>query len=359
LQAISPLDEETLQRGLSQLVDAELIHQRGMLPHRQYIFKHALIQDAAYQSLLKSRRQQLHQQIAQVLEERFAQIKETQPELVAYHYTEASLIKQALPYWQQAGERATQRSAYVEAINHLTRELELLKLLPDTLARNQQELTLQIALGVPLMATKGFSAPEAGAVYRRARELCQLVGETPQLFPVLWGLWAVYASQAELQTAHELGEQCLRLARNVQDPALLVEAHLTLDVTLAHLGEGTRAREHFEQVITLYDPQQHRSLAFLYGGIDPEVLGRGYAAAWFLWFLGYPDQALTQSHEALTLAQGLDHPFSLVWALLCSSWVHQLRREGQLAHERAEAVIPLASEQGFAFELALGIHGRG
>jgi predicted ATPase len=165
--------------------------------------------------------------------------------------------------------------------------------------------------------------------------------------------------RADLQTAHELGEQCLRLAQNVQDPALLVEAHYALEATLAHLGEATRAQEHFEQVITLYNPQQHRSLAFLYGGLDPEVLGRGYAGAWLLWFLGYPDQALTQSHEALTLAQGLSHPFSLVWALILSAHLHVLRREGQLAQERAEAVILLSSEQGFAHESAIGTNLRG
>src|SRR5262249_31490823 len=182
-----------------------------------------------------------HTQIARVLEERFPEIRETQPELLAHHYTEASIIEQAIPYWQQAGQRASQRSAHAEAISHLTTALELLKPLPDTLERSRQELTLQIALGVPLMATKGFAAPEAGAVYRRARELCQHVGETPQLFPVLWGLWSFYVVQAELQIAQELGEQCLRLAQKVQDPALLVEAHYALEGTLAHLGEATRA----------------------------------------------------------------------------------------------------------------------
>ena len=138
-----------------------------------------------------------------------------------------------------------------------------------------------------------------------------------------------------------------------------MEAHYALEATLTHLGETTLAREHFEQVIALYNPHQHRSLAFLYGGLDPEVLGRGYAAAWCLWFLGYPDQALARSHEALALAQGLAHPFSLVWAMLLSAVVRQRRREGQLAQQRAEAAILLASEQGFAFELALGTSMQG
>src|SRR5262249_10885610 len=164
LHAVSPLDEETLQRGLKQLVEAELVYQRGLGPQAQYLFKHALIQDTAYQSLLKSKRQQLHQQIVHVLEERFSDTKERQPELLAHHYTEAGLIEQAIPYWQQAGQRAVQRSANVEAITHFTKGLELLKTLPDTPERAQQELMLQLALGNPLMATKGWAAPEAGHV---------------------------------------------------------------------------------------------------------------------------------------------------------------------------------------------------
>ena len=178
-------DEETLQQGLKQLVEAELVYQSGLPPQATYLFKHALIQDTAYQSLLKSKRQQLHQQIAQVLEEQFPETDETQPELLAHHYTEAGLIEQAIPYWQQAGERATQRSAYVEAIAHLTKGLEVLKALPDTPERAQQELTLQLALGMPLSLTKGYAAPEVEKTVTRARELCQQMGETPQLFPVL------------------------------------------------------------------------------------------------------------------------------------------------------------------------------
>ena len=179
LQAVSLLDEATLQQGLKQLVEAELVYQRGLLPQARYFFKHALIQDTAYQSLLKSRKQQVHQQIAQVLEERFAETMETQPELVAHHYTEAGLAEQAIPYWQRAGQRARQRSANVEAISHLTTGLELLKTVPDTPDRSQQELSLQLALGAVLVATKGFASPEARQAYARARELCEQMEDTP------------------------------------------------------------------------------------------------------------------------------------------------------------------------------------
>jgi class 3 adenylate cyclase len=188
LHAVSSVGEETLQHGLKQLVEAELVYQRGLVPQAHYLFKHALIQDTAYQSLLKSTRQQSHHQIAQMLAERFTETVETQPELVAYHYTEAGLVAQALPYWQRAGERAKQHSAYVEAISHLTKGLELLKTLPDTPERAQQELALQLGLGAALIAVKGFAASEVEKTYTRARELCQQLGETPRLVPVLGSL---------------------------------------------------------------------------------------------------------------------------------------------------------------------------
>ncbi|MBI3301420.1 MAG: hypothetical protein HYZ72_04985 [Deltaproteobacteria bacterium] len=175
--------------------------------------------------MLKSTRQQYHQQIARVLEERFPETTETQPELLAHHYAEAGLTEQAIPYWHRAGERAAQRSAYVEAIGHLTKGLEVIETLPDTPERAQQELTLQIALAGSLMAIKGYAAPEVGKACARARELCRRVGETPQLFSVLGGLAAFYIIRGELRTGRELVEQFLRLAQSVQDPALLQMAH--------------------------------------------------------------------------------------------------------------------------------------
>jgi predicted ATPase len=357
IHAISPLDEGTLQQGLRQLVETELVYQRGVPPQATYLFKHALVQDTAYQSLLKSRRQQLHQQIAQVLADRFTETVETQPELVAYHYTEAGLIEQALPYWQKAGERATQRSAYVEASSHLTKGLEILKTLPDTPARAQQELTLQTALGSALMATKGFGAPEVEQAYARARELCRQVGETPQLFSVLGGLWTFYRHRTEYKTAHELAEQFLRLAQRVQDSYRLVWAHYLMGETLSLLGESASARVHLEQGITLYDPQQYRSLA-LRTGMDPGTLNLSRVAI-ALWNLGYPDQALKRSHEALTLAQEISHPLNLTWALGYAVHLHPLRREGQAAQERAETLMVVSTEQGFPYYLATGTILRG
>ncbi len=358
LQTVSPLDETTLQRELGKLVKAELLYQRGPLPQAKYFFKHSLIQQAAYQSLLKSKRQHYHQIIAQVLEEKFPETVETQPEFLAYHYTEAGSREQAIPYWQKAGQRAIERSANLEAIGHLTKGLELLKNMPETPEHTQQELTLQIALGVPLIATKGGSSPEVEKVYTRARELCKKVGETPQLFPVLFGLWRVYIGRAELQTARNLGEELLSLAQSVKDPALFLQAHHALWTTLSYLGDLSLARKHLEQGIALYHPQQYKSHAFIYGGHDPGVCCRSYLA-WVLWLLGYPEQALKKSQEALKLAQDLSHPNSLAIALDSAAIVHQLCREEQAVREQAEAIIALSLEQEFRFSLALGTIMRG
>ena len=357
LHAVSPLPEETLQQSLRQLVESELVYQSGIPPQARYLFKHALVQDTAYQSLLKSRRQQYHQQIAQVLDERFLETKETQPELLAHHYTAAGLIAQAIPYWQRAGERATQRSANVEAIAHLSKGLELLKILPDIHERAQQELTLQLALGVPLMATKSWSAPEVKRVYARARELCLQVGETPQLFPVLFGLWIFYTARAEHKAALELVEQCFTLAQSIQDPGFLLEAHLALGVNLFHLGNLVPSREHLEQGLAFYDPQQHRSHAFLYG-YDPGVWSLVFAA-WALWYIGYPDQALKRNQEALTLAQEISHPFSLGYASFFAAALYQFRREARPTQERADAAITFSIDQGFPELLVLGTLLRG
>jgi tetratricopeptide (TPR) repeat protein len=356
LHAVSLLDEGTLQQGLRQLVEAELVYQRGLLPQAHYLFKHALIQDTAYQSLLKSTRQQSHQQIAQVLADRFPETVETQPELVAHHYTEAGLIAQAIPYWQKAGQKAIQRSAYVEATSHLTRGLEVLKALPDTPERIQQELTLQLALGDALGTVKGYAVPEVEKTVTRARELCQQLGETPQLFPVLFRLWLFYYNRGEVQTTRELAEQMIQLAQSVQDQYLLSLAHGALGGTFYVLGELASARTHLEQAIALYDPQKHpRSTV---NPADPRVDCLSYASR-TLWNLGYPDQALKRSHEALALAGGLSHPFSLAFALGVAASFHLLRREGTLARERAEAVITLSTEQGFPYWLAAGTMVRG
>jgi len=357
LQAVSPWDEGTLQRGLHQLVAAEFLYQRGLPPQATYAFKHALIQDAAYQSLLRSTRQQYHHTIAQVLAERFPETAETQPELLAHHYTEAGLAEPAVGYWSTAGQRAHERSAHVEAIGHLRKGLELLTTLPDTLEHRQQELDMQIILGGALVATQGIAAPDVGAAYQRARELCQQVGETPQLFPVLGGLVRFYSGRRELQTARELGEQMLSLAQRLHDPAGLAHAHIMLGYALLSLQEWDAARTHLEHGVAFYNARQPHSQGFL-TETHQGVYGLSRLGP-VLWSLGYPDQALQRSHEALTLARELAHPASVATALYFAAQVHMHRREGQSTYEQAEAALGLAREHGFAFRVAQATILRG
>jgi predicted ATPase len=262
-------------------------------------------------------------------------------------------MPEAITYWRRAGRRALERSAYTEATSHLTKGLELLKTLPDTPARVQQELTLQVTLGPVLIATKGYGAPEVEKTYARAQKLCQQVGETPHLFSVLLGLRIFYLQRGELETALELGQQLLRLAQYQQDPALLVPAYHSLGAALLWLGEVKAAREQLEWGIALYNPQQHSPL-LLRSAQDYGVTLLCYAAM-ALWALGYPDRALERIHEAITLAHKVAHPLSLAYAQFTAAAIHQYRREAQAAQKWAETVIALSSEQGFSQLLAFGI----
>jgi predicted ATPase len=335
------------------LVEAEFLYQQGLPPQATYLFKHALIQDTAYQSLLRSTRQQHHQRIAQVLEARFPDLCETQPELLAHHYTEAGLAEQAIPHWQRAGQRATQRSAYVEAISHLSRGLALLKILPDTPERAQHELSIQTTLGPVLIAARGQGAPEVEQAYARARELCRQVGETPQLFPVLFGLSAFYIFRAEYHTARELAQQFLTLAQRAQDPAHLLRACYLLGGALFWLGELAPAHARMEQGIVPLDAQQHRALTLLYG-LDPKGVCLSWTA-WTLWLLGYPDQARARQHEALALAHELAHHPSLANAQAWASIFYAWYRDVHATQEQAEAAITLSTERGFPHRLAEGV----
>jgi len=357
LQAIASQDEETLQAGLAQLVGAELLYQRGRLPRARYIFRHALIQDAAYASLLKSTRQHVHQQIAQVFEARFPALVETQPELVAQHYTAAGCTEQAVIYWQRAGQQASERSAHLEAISHVTTGIELLKTLPETPEHTQQALTLHIALGAALQMTKGGAAPEVEHAYTQAYALCQQVGETPELVPVLFGLWRFYHTRAQLHTARELGETLLRLAQHADAPALTVVAHNALGNTWLCLGALPAARQHLEAGIARYTPEQRRAPVFRIGH-DPGVACRAFAA-WTLWLQGYPEQALARLHEAVALAHELSHPYSLAFARCWAAMVSQFRRDVLAVHEHAEAAVALSTEQGFANRADMGTSLRG
>ena len=346
-----------LRRSLAHLQAAEFLYELHVSPEHVYTFKHALTQEVAYQSLLQRTRTQYHQHIAQVLAERFPDAVATRPELLAHHYTEAGLGTQAITYWQRAGQRASERSANVEAIGYFTKALELLKRLPDTPERAQYELDVHLALGTALVLTRGHAAPEVEATYARACELCRQLGDTPQVFSALLGLMRFSFHRGELATAHDLGEQLLHLAERLDDAGLLVRAHHMLAENLVWVGDFVGARVHAEQGMARYTPQQHRALMVRYG--TDSGVGCRTNASTALWVLGYPDQARQWSDEALALAQALAHPFSLGLALYSAAYLHQLRREGALTHTHAEAVTALATEQGFPIWMALGPRLRG
>jgi predicted ATPase len=357
LQAVSPWDERTLGRGLHQLVEAEFLYQQGLPPEVTYRFKHALIQQTAYQSLLRSTRQQYHQRIAQVLEARFPERCETQPELLAQHYTEAGLTEQAISYWHRAGQHANARSAHVEASSHLTKGLALLATLPETPARAQQELDLQMALGVALAATKGFAAPEVEQTYARARVLCAQVGETPQLFPVLRGLCRFYYNRGELRTARDLGDQLLRGAQRAAVPTHLLEAHSALGYTLHMLGDYGAALTHCTQGTALTALTQQRAQTASHALADGVVCL--FIAAHTLWCLGFPAQAVQRSQESLALAQALKHPLSLATAQQNTATLHYRRRDVSAVQAQADSLLTLATAQGLPLQVGHGTFWRG
>ncbi len=358
LRAVVSMEEPRLQRALARLVEAELLYQRGMPPQATYIFKHALIQEAAYQSMLISRRHQLHQRIAEILSRQFLETAETQPELVAHHYTEAGLADEAIHYWQRAGQRANERSAYVEAVAHFTKALGLLDRLPDGRNRLERERQLQTALGPALMSTKGLGAVEVERAYSRALELCQQLGDASGLFAIKRGLWEFHELRGDLRTARGLAEELLALARQTGEVGLLLIAHDVLGDTLFWLGEFAAAVDHLQQGITLYRSEQHHALTHHYAGYDPGVACRSFAA-YGLWYLGHPDQALRQIEDALALGKELGHPFSFMFAVEFAAYVHHYRREVQLCLERADEDIALATEQAAEFFLGHGTVMRG
>jgi predicted ATPase len=357
LAAVAPIEEAALRNGLRRLVAADLMFQRGSPPDATFTFKHTLIQDTAAASLLKSRRRELHEGIAQVLEEQFPAEVERRPEELARHFDAAQLPDQAIAHYQRAGERAAERSANEEAIGHLTRAIELLRTLPETRERNQRELGLQIAIAVPLSAAKGWADPECEGAYERARVLASEIGEGPELTRVLVGLAVSFYMKGDLATSSELAKQALEAAERGGSAFDLGSAHGAVGRPLYYQGEFSRALHHFEQVIGLYDFKEHAPLAHTVG-IDRGVVTRS-SAAQCQFALGYPDRGLATSQEAVALARRVEHPFSLASALGIEGVVHWMRRERDLTRERADETIALAEEFGFPLFLGMGRAFRG
>jgi class 3 adenylate cyclase/tetratricopeptide (TPR) repeat protein len=347
LAAVSPVPEPELLAALDRLVAAELVFARGEPPEAVYTFKHALVRDAAHESLLRTRRRELHAGIARVLEERFPATAEAEPELLARHCGEAGLAERAVDYWQRAGQRALARSAMAEAAAQLTNGLEAMAGLPAGPERRRRELGLQLSLGQALIAAKGFAAPEAGRAYARARELCRELGDVAELVPVLYGQYVFHLVRAELDRALAIAEELLRIARERDETAPLAVGHRAVGIASFFRGELAPAREHLERALALYDPRQHRSEAFLYA-FDPFVASAG-CLSWALFALGHPERARTQADAALARARELAHPASLAFALFFASVLSQLVGDRQAFQERAEALLALVSGQGFAY----------
>jgi predicted ATPase len=347
-----------LEAALDRLTDAGLLFCRGMPPHSSYLFKHALVQDAAYATLLRTQRQQLHAAIAAALEAEFPEVVAAQPELLAHHYTEAAQRQQAIDNWLRAGERANEASANPEAVAHLTRGLKLLKDLPASSQRDKTELALQVALLTPLFAAR-FGSAEGERAAQRAMELSRKVGGADHrpLVRALFGLSLTYSSRGKIRMGREVADQLLGVAERLQEPESLAYAHHVMGNTLFWLAELGTARMHLEKGIALYQPEWSRSLAFRFGFNCASTchffLGR------VLWHLGYPDQALVSAEQAVTIAEAVSHPVSRASALSWAVALHQLRGEVGRAREVAEIALALTAEEIIPFFRAHAVILRG
>jgi predicted ATPase/class 3 adenylate cyclase len=357
LRAVVGRDETVLKNALAQLEKAELVLRRGEPPEVTYSFKHALVRDAAYESLLKSRRQRLHGQIARALEDGFADTVASQPEIVAYHFTEAGFVEPAIDYWLKAGQQAARRSANTEALNHLTRGLELLPNINNPKLRNKLELLLQTSLGNSLRATKGWSVDSVKHAYTRALQLCKESGFDEHTLPSVFGLWTWNFVGGALGEAQALAEHLFNTAENVDDPIYRVLAHEALGFTLFANGKFAAAHVALERSISMCEDSKAAAYLDL-SAQDPRVHVRLYDGM-ALWLLGYPDQALKICAEARRYADTSQHPFSEAMARAISLRVHQFRGEAAVVVDQASAAIELCEEHGFVHYLAMAMILRG
>ena len=357
LRAVSRLPEDELQAALARLVASELVFQRGTPPDAVYSFKHALVQDAAHGSLLRSSRQQLHAQIAEALETHSPELMDSQPELFAQHYAEAGLVEKSVAYWGKAGQRSAARSAMAEAAAQLQKGLDQLALLPDNPERQRQELEFCSALGAVLQAVKGYAAPETGHAYARARELWEQLGSPSEFLQVPYGQSRYHVFRGELDLALRLDEDLLRLSRQRNDSAGLVLGHCSSGRNLMFAGRFASSRSHLEEALALYDPISHRSLVHQ-AGIHPQVSSQAYLGI-VLFCLGFPDQALARSSAAIAEARRLAHPPSLAGSLAIGARLLSLVGDDAALDERADQLVAVATEQGFPFWRAQGTIYRG
>jgi predicted ATPase len=347
LSAVSGLGEGELRDAIAQLTGAQLIFGRGKPPDAVYRFKHVLVQDTAYASLLKAPRQRLHSRIAQVLKEHFPDRAAAEPELLAHHCTEAGETDEAIDQWLKAGQRAAERSANLEAIAHLRRGLELLEYLPDTDQRTRRELALQMALGMPLIAVEGYTAAETGIAYDRARELCERVGTAQQLLPIFYGQIVFRMSRGDHRAAYQLAEEFLRSAEEQGEEGPALAARRMLGIALFQRGDPSASRSCFEKVLALYDRSKHKALTFQYGA-DQRSAGLAWLAL-DLWLLGYPTQAERAGREAIALAKEIGHALGVAHALrIGRCYLDIVRRDPSSAREHAIRLKEFSERQRLA-----------
>ncbi|MDB6088890.1 MAG: adenylate cyclase, partial [Gammaproteobacteria bacterium] len=358
LGAVAGRNERELQNELARLVTSELVFQRGAPPESVYTFKHALVQDAAYSTLLRSDRQQLHARITEVVERRFPERVAREPELLAHHLTEARQIERAIGYWLKAGERAAERSANLEAIRHLTRGLEALKTLPESPERDRRELSFQIAVGTPLIAVHGYSAAQTGAAYSRARVLCERLGEAEPLVATLSGEFVYYFVRGHYRMMRRLTDEARQISERLPNPVVRLASHRLAGITAMHFGAFLEARSEFEAILQLYDARQHRSQPVHYVH-DPKVSALTYLAL-VLWILGLPEEARRSSNEAFRCAAELDqanltahvHNFA-------GAGLDELLGDVPGVRAHAEAIVELADRHNLGYWRVNGLILRG
>jgi predicted ATPase len=359
LVAVVRKPERELQSAVDRLIGAGLVFQQGVPPHASYLFKHAMVQDAAYGTLLRERRRTLHARIAQTLESQFADIAESEPELLARHCTEAGLIEKAAGLWGKAGQRSLARSALVEAVAQLTRALAQLGALPATPALRREQITLQVALITPLLHVKGCTAPEFKAAVERARlliEQSEALGEPLEdpllLFSVLYGFWVANYVAFNGDVCRDLAAQYLALAEKQEATVPLMMGHRLMGASLLHTGDFAEGRAHYEQALALYDPAEHRPLAARWG-VDVRVAILANRSIG-VWPLGYPEAALADAEQALKYPREVSQAPSLMFALLYASLTFSFCANYAVAKALIDELVALADEKGAAFWKAFG-----
>ena len=358
LAAVTPSSRPELGEALSQLENAGLIFREGSAADLSYTFKHALIQETAYQTLLKSRRVEIHAAIARVLEAQFPEIAESEPELLGHHYTAAGLAELAASNWLKAGRKALMRSANAEAIALLKRGLMLLGGLPHSEARLRMEIELQTSSGVALMGSKGYGSPEVLEAFSQARTLSEKLGDDAWLFKALCGEASYYMISGNLRASDALGQRAMQIARRTGDQALLIEAHHRQWATKFFMGDYAASNVHTAFGLATYDPELHHQLTYTYTGHDPGVCCRNYSA-YVLWLCGHVDQALKQGHEGVAMAERVGHPLSLSQSLMSRSGIHIWRGETAEALECCERTFDLCNKYGFPLSGSEGRFQRG